>query len=243
MIEIRTAQNVVIAYEPVSLRDRIIAYTLDFLILCVASLIITGIGAALGSGYKDWFLFTFVLGILPVLLFYTPLSEILWGGKTLGKAALRLKVIKLNGRKPEVGDYLIRGVFRMIDIYMSGGALASIMVLTTDKHQRLGDYLSNTVVIKDDSNVHVTVKEFVNMRSKDDHKPIYPQAAALTEESAILIKVVLDRYQNYPNDASRQLIKELFLRIITELKIEPLQFASSEQVLKQVLRDYVALTR
>lgn len=243
MIEIRTAQNVVIAYEPVSLRDRIFAYALDFLILCAATLLISAIGALIGSGNKDWGNWTFMFGILPVLLFYTPLCEIIWGGKTVGKAALRLKVIKLNGRKPEVGDYLIRGVFRMLDIYMSGGALASILILTTDKHQRLGDYLSNTVVIKDDSNVHVTVKEFVNMRSKDDHKPIYPQAAALTEETAILIKVVLDRYQTYPNDASRQLIKELFLRIVSELKIEPLQYASSEQVLKQVLRDYVAMTR
>lgn len=243
MIEIRTAQNVVIAYEPVSLRERVIAYALDLLVIGAASLIIAGIGAIIVASFESSFLYIFIFGILPVLLFYTPVCETLWGGKTVGKAALNLKVIKLNGRKAEVGDYLIRGVFRMIDIYMSGGALASIMILTTNKHQRLGDYLSDTVVVKDDSNVHVTAREFANMRSKDDHKPVYPQAAALTEESAILIKVVLDRYNTYPNEASRQLIKELFLRIVTELKIEPLQYASSEQVLKQVLRDYVALTR
>ena len=45
-------------------------------------------------------------------------------GASIGKRALKIKVIKLDGKEPNIGDYFIRWIFRFIDIVISFGTLA-----------------------------------------------------------------------------------------------------------------------
>jgi len=53
--------------------------------------------------------------MLPPLL-YWPLSEIFLNGQTVGKIAMQIKVIAIDGGNPSVSQFLIRWLFRMIDI-------------------------------------------------------------------------------------------------------------------------------
>src|SRR5690606_12148888 len=85
---------------------------------------------------------------LPVLFLYNLVCETFFGGQSIGKKSMGIKVVKMNGHNPTVGDCLLRWCLRIVDIGASLGALAAILVSSSEKGQRLGDMAANTVVIR-----------------------------------------------------------------------------------------------
>src|SRR5439155_16858825 len=92
-----------------------------------------------------WIIFFIIL--LPVT-FYSLLGEVYLNGQTVGKRVMGIKVISLNGNQPAFSQYLIRWLFRLVDLWMSSFVLATIMVAATEKHQRLGDLVCRTTLVK-----------------------------------------------------------------------------------------------
>jgi len=92
-----------------------------------------------------WGPFAIVVFVLWVLYFtYLESST----GQTFGKKALDLKVVRTStGRPPDGPHALVRNVIRIIDwlpfLYLVG----FIFALSTQRKQRLGDILADTVVI------------------------------------------------------------------------------------------------
>ena len=60
----------------------------------------------------------------------------LYGKK--GEKVMIIKVISLNGNQATFSQYLIRWMFRIVDIWIIGGIVALIVAATTEKHQRIG---------------------------------------------------------------------------------------------------------
>src|SRR5687768_3235028 len=123
-IEINTAQNVPIVYELGGLRDRLLAYLLDFIIIIGSILIIWIIGLIVMAGTmgNSIPMYVMIVAMILVFFFYTPTLEILNNGQTVGKMALKIKVVRLDGQEVTGTDYLIRWMFRMVDIYFSAGS-------------------------------------------------------------------------------------------------------------------------
>jgi len=68
-------------------------------------------------------------------------------GATVGKMLLGLRVVKEDGSAIDWQASIVRNLLRIVDglfIYLVG----AILVWTSDKKQRLGDRLANTIVIK-----------------------------------------------------------------------------------------------
>lgn len=78
-------------------------------------------------------------------LAYFTVGEAMFGA-TLGKAWMRLKVVRLDGAPPTLRDILIRNIGRLVDflplLYLAGG----VLVITSPYAQRIGDRLANTTV-------------------------------------------------------------------------------------------------
>lgn len=66
---------------------------------------------------------------------------------TPGHDICKLKVIKSNGSKITVKDALKRRICDPVDIFMYG-IPAIICISKTEKHQRIGDLLADTMVVK-----------------------------------------------------------------------------------------------
>jgi len=66
---------------------------------------------------------------------------------TPGHDICKLKVVKINGSKISITDALKRRICDPIDIMMYG-IPAIICISKTEKHQRIGDLLANTLVVK-----------------------------------------------------------------------------------------------
>ncbi|MBL3657136.1 RDD family protein [Fulvivirga sediminis] len=239
-IEINTTQNVSIEFEIASLRERIIGFVIDFLVIVVSGFVIT-LGVIIFSrGLGMQYVYYVVLA--PIFLFYTILMEVLNNGQSLGKKAMDLKVVKINGDEPRSSDYMLRWVFRMIDIYFSLGALASIFVSSSNKGQRLGDMAAETTVIKIKPSQKLQFSDIIKINSIDNYEPKFPEVRKFSEEHMLLIKNVIDRYKKFPNPAHRKALQEMAKSAKERLYVDQVMM-NDVDFLKTLINDYVVLTR
>lgn len=80
---------------------------------------------------------------------YFPLTEGLTG-RTLGKWALGLKVVRRDGQLPGLGKALLRTLLRLVEVnpFLLGGLIAGVVVLASKNRQRLGDMVADTYVVR-----------------------------------------------------------------------------------------------
>lgn len=235
-IEINTAQNVTIQYELASLGNRIAAFIIDLIVLFGLISCLNIFFLKLGSGTVFMYLF-----ITPIFLFYTLGSEILLDGQTIGKRAIGIKVVKLNGDSASAFDYLIRWAFRFLDIWLSAGSVAAMLISSSAYSQRLGCLLSGTTVIKKTSSRTFTLNDILNIQSIEQHKPNYPNVVRLSDRDMLFVKKVLERYKRHRNVAHAELLEKLAEKIANLIDVS-IQ-SDKEKFLKTVLADYIVLTR
>ncbi|MEO1437832.1 MAG: RDD family protein, partial [Bacteroidota bacterium] len=163
-------------------------------------------------------------------------------GQSLGKKVFGIKVVKLTGEAANLNDYILRWSFRMIDIYFSLGTVASLMIGSSPKHQRLGDLLGDTAVIKVRSSFHLKLQDILKINSLENYEITYPDVRQFTEKEMLFIKNTVNRYQRYPNEAHRKAINELSYKMVRLLKLEAPP-RDKTLFLKTLIRDYIVLTR
>ncbi len=62
-------------------------------------------------------------------------------GQTPGKKLMKIRVVKIDGYQAGFGDYMIRWVFRLIDVSFAG-VVGLISMIVSKNNQRLGDIAS-----------------------------------------------------------------------------------------------------
>jgi uncharacterized RDD family membrane protein YckC len=186
-ITIETTQNVNIEYEIASVGDRIVATIIDGLIMggYFFVLFIIFINVIKPTGFGPGFVIVLFLLYLPVIL-YSLLCEVFMNGQSFGKRAMKIRVIRLDGRQPTFGNYLVRWVLRIVD----NGVVALIAVVASGKGQRLGDMAAGTCVIKlrDKEQIRNTAFEAV----EQTYVPTFPEVTRLTDKDASTIRQVLN---------------------------------------------------
>jgi uncharacterized RDD family membrane protein YckC len=239
-IEIKTTQNVVLQYELAELRERIIAFAIDIAIVLFSIWLLALFLFSMAASETTSTVLFFIL--LFIFMFYSLAFEVFNNGQSVGKMAMKIRVIKAAGGKATFPDYAARWVFRMVDVYLSMGALASILITSSSKAQRIGDIVANTVVIKLQPQMDLKLKDLLAIRTQSSHQPQFLQAKQLHEEDVLLIKTTLDRFKEYPNAAHRQAIEELTQKIKDVLLLQYVRMENS-LFLQTILNDYVVLTR
>jgi len=80
---------------------------------------------------------------------YWTACEVMFGGKTLGKRALRIRVARSDGSPPGVLESAVRNLCRAIDFLPALYFLGLMTALVGGRSQRLGDLLAGTVLVRD----------------------------------------------------------------------------------------------
>ena len=219
-VSIRTSQNVLLEYEPASLGDRMVATLLDYLIflgwLILTSYIASQGGRVLGNYY--WF---FV--VAAPILFYDLLTEWLLNGQSLGKLAMSTRVVKLDGSRPGLGDYLILWLFRMVDTRLLNGVVAMVAVAANGQGQRLGDVAAGTTVAK--VKAPITLDDVLHTMLPDDHEIQFLDAILLTDRDMNIVRDALRTRSKFVANRTAERVKlvtgisspmpaELFLQTI-----------------------------
>jgi len=108
------------------------------------------------AGSEDAMLVLLPLVIVLILLQY--FSELLYfglwetasRGRTLGKYAMGLRVVGMEGQPLDAKSAMVRNLLRAVDVLPSGYAIGLVAVITSRYGQRLGDHAAGTLVIRTD---------------------------------------------------------------------------------------------
>ena len=239
-IELPTTQNVILKYEIPDFMVRVAAFFIDAIIIYLGLVILFLLGqAALPNALFN--IYTAIV-LVPLGMFYTLGSEMLMKGQTIGKKALGIKRIHISGKTPDFSDYALVWSMRLLEIYSCLGALATIFILGSEKNQRLGDKLSNTIVIKTLKENKGILNEILKMNHGQPHKVEYPQIIKYTEEQVLFMKQCLQRAKQHSNRDTKLVLIELCSKIAKELGLEKAP-PNKEKFIKQLIKDYVTLTR
>ncbi len=237
-IEITTTQNITIHYELASIWERIFAFITDLIVLSVSSSILYGIASAILPTSSEILIY---FTLLPVIVFYSLAFELFNNGQSLGKMALRIRVIRIDGEKTTFSDYLMRWMFRILDIYGSFGGIAFLGVISSTNNQRLGDLLANTVVVSLKKDNRMKLENLLKLNSEVKYVPVYPDVIRFDEETMLIVKETLKKQIKYPNEAHKKAFDLLVEKITTELNLKAPK--NKVDFLKTLLKDYIILTR
>ena len=234
-VNVETTQNVNIEYPIASIPERIAAALLDFLIMCGYGLIISIIFYAVTSdGFRDnentVGLIIMSFFSLPILG-YSLIFETFMNGQTIGKRAVRIKVMRVDGRPPTFGNYVMRWMMRLIEIQDSLGVIAMIAIAFNGKGQRLGDMAAGTMVVKTKRTEEIGKTVYTNIQ--EDYVPVYPEVSLLTLNEIDIIKRVLALREEENN---QEAIDKLTGKLTEHLNIRPT--LDGRDFLKALLKDY-----
>jgi uncharacterized RDD family membrane protein YckC len=151
-----TPEAVALEFRTANLGSRILAYLIDMVVVVagiVAALFAVALlGQASDVVVPDWVALTIVLVLLPAWwLGYFIAFETLWRGRTLGKAALGLRVVTKEGAPVRFRHAAVRGLFGLVDFLILGGFFAVVFILFSRDNQRLGCMVAGTLVLRERS--------------------------------------------------------------------------------------------
>src|SRR5262249_20849585 len=90
-----------------------------------------------------------VAGAVFMAWIYWTACEVSFGGQTLGKRALRIRVARADGSAPGLLESAVRNLCRAIDFLPVLYFLGLMTALVSARGQRLGDLLAGTVLVRD----------------------------------------------------------------------------------------------
>ena len=211
-VNIRTTQNVQLEYPLAGIGERLLAFVIDITIVLSFYFVITYILTY--TGVETSLSIMLIIGIVAYL--YRFVMEISFNGQTVGKMALSIKVVKLDGSAPSVAGYLLRWLLELIDFTVIG--MAVLLIILTKNGQRLGDLLAGTTVVKVKKVSTVNIQNKVIMEKvDDDYEPSFPDAASLTDHEIRLIKASLKTKRD---DAQSQPVELLATKLKDKYNIE-----------------------
>lgn len=239
-ISIPTTQHIELEYPIAGIGDRLLAGLIDLLVVGLyagswAYLLINYDQVSGEELFEGEVSVVWILLLLPINL-YTLLCEWLFDGRTLGKWIMKTRTIGLNGAAPTLSQYLLRWIFRLIDVWLSAGVLLPglvglIAMGINRKGQRLGDLIAGTTVIK--LKLVTTFMDTIYIKTEENYQVQFPEIANLSDRDVSILKEVLDAGIKSKNP---QLIARLADKVkeVGQIQsdMQPLPF------LETVLQDY-----
>jgi uncharacterized RDD family membrane protein YckC len=229
-LQINTTQNVKIKFNAAGAGERLLAFIIDMAIKIGYLLIVGNIFDAF-QNMDEWSQIGIntLLG-LPVM-FYTLVLESVLQGQTVGKRALKIKVVKIDGYQASISDYVVRWFFRIVDVYILG--LGFFVMLFNNKTQRLGDMAAGTAVISLKENVTINHTILENLR--EDYKPTYLNVIKLSDNDARIIK---ETFATARAARDYQTLIKLRSKIMEVTDIKEMKQKTDMDFIDVVLKDY-----
>lgn len=238
-LQINTTQNVNINFTAASVGERILAWGIDWLFKIAYIIVTYQIMFKLlkfdemVEDMDNWSqMAVFLMFYLPVI-FYTLLFETLLDGQTPGKRIIKIKVVKIDGYQATLADFVIRWIFRIVDLNMMSGVVALISIITSPKNQRLGDMTAGTAVISLKNNVNISHTILEDL--KQDYVPTYPMVIKLSDNDARIIK---DTFKTAKKSKDYKTLIKLRTKIIEVLDLKDVKHDRDHEFIDTILKDY-----
>ena len=237
--EVETPEHVELRLELAGVGSRTAAAALDGLLITALLIIIQIVGgflSQLDSVAAGWAtaLVTLLYGF--ALILYYVLLEGFWGGRTVGKRALGIRVVMDTGRAATLSAVVVRNVLRVVDfmlpfLFFAPGIL---LVLLTKSHKRLGDMAAGTIVVRDRPIDNALAAVTAVTATATAEEPVEAGPPELTEDEFRLLDRLLARLGDLAPEVQLRLTQEMARRF--EAKV-PRRAGDAEQYLLELFAD------
>ncbi len=242
-LTILTTQNVTINFKQASIGERMLAFLLDMIIklayvfgFSYLFFDLFGFNEVMNR-LDSWSQFAVLILIFSPYIFYSLALESIFEGQTLGKRIVRIKVVKIEGYQAGFGDYLIRWLFRIVDVAISTGLIGLLTMIFSNKTQRLGDISAGTAVVslKNDVSINHTILQEINQ----DYMPTYPLVIKLSDND---IRIIKETFEVARTNNNQPLIRKLVEKVETVTGMKN-QSGNNHDFIRTVLKDYSFYTQ
>lgn len=138
-----------ISHPVATIGQRFWALVIDLIIVAVVTVVLWLIFSLLTFGLGSFELFAG--GSLALSILYFILFESM-DGQTIGKKVLRIKVVSAESmKKPDLVAVILRNLLRLVDSFPPNLYIVGFIVaILNDRHQRIGDMIARTIVVKEE---------------------------------------------------------------------------------------------
>ncbi len=265
---IDTPENVTFGYEIAGVGSRFLAALIDTTLIIIFQVLVDILIFIIFHLPSNFGLTTYsinswviaILGLVSLFSFggYYVFFEMVWNGKTIGKRALKLRVIRIDGTPITISESLIRNLVRLVDFLPAFYGIGVISLFISRQTRRLGDLAAGTLVVRE-ADQYARLKDLAAL-DKQLNKPVpssanYPLDVPQGEKPGIvqttlpvqllnnqdiqMVEMYLQRRAELTNrDAlAAQLIKILWNRMKLA-DAPPVDKAVVEQTLARILSEY-----
>ena len=237
-IGIETNRHVRLSYTPAPLIYRIVAWLYDAFLYVIYIVVFMWVwdgvlpGNIIDSLRLGWMV---TLAVFLPYFIYFPLIETLWNGRTVGKKIMGIRVTKTDGTRASLGSYLIRWLFRFVEISATGGVIAILTILINGKGQRLGDLVADTCVISERES-QMSHQQLFDQTSLN-RDVVFESAAELKDQDINVIKKLINARDTHSSEARKKLLART--RKTIEKKTGAVDSSiSDEDYLRTIVKDY-----
>ncbi|MGZ4610216.1 MAG: RDD family protein [Actinomycetes bacterium] len=150
MTDLVTGEAVVLELRLAKLASRALSVSIDVGVqlglLFLGTLVLAGVADNVDDALAA--AIGLVFSVL-VIVGYPVAFETFSRGRTLGKLALGLRVVREDGGPIRFRHAFVRGLLAVVEIWLTFGSLALIVSLSSSKGKRLGDFLAGTIVVRE----------------------------------------------------------------------------------------------
>jgi len=241
-LDVRTGESIELHYELAGVGSRFLAVALDLaiqigvLLLVIITISIANnssrfIGRIISSsaGHHVEAVFYALLSVCAFVLFfgYFIIFELWWSGRTPGKRALGLRVVRDAGFPLDVGASVIRNLVRIVEVLLGLYTVSAICALLSRENKRLGDYAAGTIVIRDRRFASEDIDAYMAREAPVDD--------GISSEDRELIERYVARRKALEPGARRMLATQIANRVRPQLKA-PFTHLTDEELLDHLGR-------
>ncbi|MGW1751379.1 RDD family protein [Streptomyces sp. NPDC002092] len=150
MSELVTGEAVALELRPARLPSRALAVLLDLTVAMLVYVVLTIALVAATASLDDAAQVAVSIAASVLVLVGGPIAvETLSHGRSLGKLACGLRVVRDDGGPIRFRHALVRGGIGVVEILMTFGVVACIASLVSARGRRLGDVFAGTLVVRE----------------------------------------------------------------------------------------------
>ncbi|MEM9644369.1 MAG: RDD family protein [Planctomycetota bacterium] len=234
-IAVITPENIAFDYQLAGPFRRLPAYLLDlvarWMILILVVLFVWLIGGMINFSASSAYLLALTFLIYFVLTnFYGTLMESYFNGRTIGKWAMGIRVVGIDGGPVDLRGAFLRNLIRVADLapyavlnevgedippifFLPTGVVGVVSMICTRRLQRLGDLAAGTMVIIDERNWELPVTKVDDPRIPALASYI-PTEFRISRELARTLAIYVERRNYLSPMRRREIARKLTSRLI-----------------------------
>jgi uncharacterized RDD family membrane protein YckC len=148
--ELVTGEAVALELRPARLPSRGLATLLDLVVAVTAYVVVSVLVVVTTASLDDAAQIALAISTFLLVLVGGPIAvETLSHGRSLGKLACGLRVVRDDGGPIRFRHALVRGAIGVVEILLTLGAVACIASLVSARGRRLGDVFAGTLVVRE----------------------------------------------------------------------------------------------